>query len=45
MKSYNIEWDGINRYAEHENGVPFNEEELEALNNEDNYDLLLNYIY
>jgi hypothetical protein len=52
-----VEWEGINTrdypdfsdafisYAEHDDGTPYNEEELEALNNEDNYDLLMSHLY
>jgi len=57
MKYFNVEFDGVQRwdendfcdaficYAEHEDGTPLTDEELEAIEPDQVYDLLMNYLY
>jgi hypothetical protein len=57
MKYFNVEFDDVHgwdapdfcdafiSYAEHEDGTPLTEEELEAIEPDQVYDLLMNYLY
>ena len=57
MKLYNIEFEGINgrdypdfsdayiSYAEHEDGTPLTQEELDSIDSSDTYEYLMKHLY